>query len=93
MASRNRKLVPACDPVLQQWKYEVAGELGIALPGVQGAGFDAEMAGELGNIGGIAGRPDDWGSMTARQTGSIGGQITRRLVRRSEQGMNHTIRP
>lgn len=91
MANRNRKLVPACDPVLQQWKYEVASELGITLPGSSGAGFDSEMAGELGSMSGSSGGSDYWGNMTARQTGSIGGNITRRLIQHGEQGMNHTI--
>lgn len=89
--NRNRKLVPACDQVLQQWKYEIASELGVAIPGSSDAGFDAEMAGELGSFGGSSGGTEYWGNMTARQTGSIGGHMTRRLVKHAEQTMNQTI--
>lgn len=84
--SRNRKLVPECDQAIQQWKYEIAGELGLTVPGsASAAGFQSEMAGELGAVGGASGSYEDWGSMTARDTGSIGGSITRRLVRQAEQ--------
>lgn len=89
--SRNRKLVPECDQAIQQWKYEIAGELGLAIPGAASAGFHSEMAGELGGVGGAPSGSVDWGSMTARDTGSIGGSITRRLVRQAEQSAQQTM--
>jgi hypothetical protein len=89
--SRNRKLVPECDRAIQQWKYEIAGELGLTLPGSgSSTGFHSEMAGELGLEGGVSGSVD-WGSMTARETGSIGGSITKRLVRQAQQAAQQTI--
>lgn len=85
---RNRKLVPGCEQAIDQWKYEIAGELGVTMPGMaNGAGFDSEMAGELGAIGGSSGgtHPHYWGDYTARQMGSIGGHITRKLIQQAEQ--------
>lgn len=87
---RNRKLVPECDKAIQQWKYEIAGELGVVVPGPT-AGFDTEMAGELGSFGGSSNGHDYWGNMTSRDTGSIGGSITKRLVQMAEQQAQQTI--
>lgn len=92
--SRNRKLVPGCEQAIDQWKYEIAGELGVTMPGsAPGAGFDSEMAGELGAIGGSSGgsHPHYWGDYTARQMGTIGGHITRKLVQNAEQTAQNTI--
>ncbi len=90
--SRNRKLVPGCERAIDQWKYEIAGELGVAMPGsALGAGFDSEMAGELGAIGGSSGGSHYWGDYTSRQMGTIGGHITRKLVQQAEQTTQNTI--
>jgi len=90
--ANNRKLVAGCERAIDQWKYEIAGELGVTAPGAaNGAGFDSEMAGELGSIGGTSGGSHYWGDYTARQMGSIGGHITRRLVRQAEQTAQNTI--
>ncbi|MBW5448495.1 small, acid-soluble spore protein, alpha/beta type [Cohnella sp. CFH 77786] len=87
--SRNRKLVPECDKAIQQWKYELAGELGIA--GFSSSGFESEMAGELGSIGGASTGSEYWGNITAREAGTIGGNITKRLVQLAEQQAQQTI--
>lgn len=90
--ANNRKLVPGCNQAIDQWKYEIAGELGVAMPGSAfGTDFDSEMAGELGSIGGSSGGSHYWGDYTARQMGTIGGHITRRLVQQAEQTAQNTI--
>lgn len=58
----NQLLVPQANGALDQMKYEVAQELGIAIP----------QDGYQGN-------------MTTKDNGSLGGNITRRLVQMAEQ--------
>lgn len=58
----NQLLVPQANQALDQMKYEVAQELGIAIP----------QDGYQGN-------------MTTKENGSLGGQITKRLVQIAEQ--------
>lgn len=83
--SRNRKLVPECDPAIQQLKFEAASELGVPIGGSSGAGFDAEMAGELGTTGGSFGGRQYLGFLTSREAGSLGGYITKKLVQQAEE--------
>jgi hypothetical protein len=59
---RNTPVVVAAARALDQLKYEVASELGIATP-----------------------QDGYWGTMTTRDTGAIGGNITRKLVALAEQ--------
>ncbi len=58
----NQLLVPQANAALDQMKYEVAQELGIAIP----------QDGYQGN-------------MTTKDNGSLGGNITRKLVQLAEQ--------
>ncbi|WP_080832549.1 alpha/beta-type small acid-soluble spore protein [Cohnella massiliensis] len=82
---RNRKLVPECGAALDQMKYEVASELGVPF-GQNAGGLDAEFAGELGSVqAGFGGGSSYLGHLTAREAGSVGGEITKRLVRRAQQ--------
>ncbi|MFC5451834.1 alpha/beta-type small acid-soluble spore protein [Paenibacillus aestuarii] len=60
----NTLVVPQANAALNQLKYEVAQELGIAIP----------QDGYMGN-------------MATRDAGSIGGNITRRLVQIAEQSL------
>ncbi|OPA80930.1 spore protein [Paenibacillus selenitireducens] len=60
--SSNNLVVPQATAALDQLKYEVAQELGIAIP-----------------------QDGYYGNMVTRDTGSIGGNITRRLVTIAEQ--------
>ena len=87
MARRNRKLVPGCEAAIDRMKVEIASEFGVQ-PGAFGssnAGFDAEFAGELGAApAGGFGRGYG-GNLTAREAGSVGGEITKRLVRQAQQ--------
>ncbi|CAH1200001.1 Small, acid-soluble spore protein C [Paenibacillus allorhizoplanae] len=64
MSSSNTLVVPQANAALDQLKYEVAQELGIAIP-----------------------QDGYYGNMTSRETGSIGGSITRRLVQIAEQSL------
>jgi len=60
--SSNNLVVPQATAALDQMKYEIAQELGIAIPS---DGY--------------------YGNMATRDTGSIGGYITKRLVQMAEQ--------
>ena len=55
-------LIPQATRALDQFKYEVAQELGIHVP-----------------------TDGYWGNMTTRDTGTIGGYMTRKLVALAEQ--------
>ncbi|HEX7056197.1 MAG TPA: alpha/beta-type small acid-soluble spore protein [Bacilli bacterium] len=88
--SGRRKMVPESHQAIDQWKYEIAQELGLpvgkqALAAVQE--FDAEFATELGVIPAGSISEDYWGHIAARDTGAVGGAITRRLVRQAEQAI------
>ncbi len=58
----NTPLIPQATRALDQFKYEVAQELGIQVP-----------------------TDGYWGNMTTRDTGTIGGHMTRKLVALAEQ--------
>jgi hypothetical protein len=62
---RNTPVVPNAMKALEQFKYEVASELGITPP-----------------------QDGYWGTMTTRDTGSIGGNMTRKLVALAEQQLS-----
>ncbi|GBG07742.1 MULTISPECIES: alpha/beta-type small acid-soluble spore protein [Paenibacillus] len=62
--SSNNLLVPQATAALDQMKFEVAQELGIAIP-----------------------QDGYYGNMATRDTGSIGGYITKRLVQIAEQSL------
>lgn len=82
--ARRSKLVPECSQALNLMKFEIATELGV--PMSQGtAGLDTEFAGELGSIGAASAGSQYFGNLTSRETGSIGGEITKRLVRQAQQ--------
>ncbi|MFD1953934.1 small, acid-soluble spore protein, alpha/beta type [Paenibacillus thailandensis] len=83
MARSNKVVVEASKAALNQMKYEIAAELGL-MPGYGGGSLDAEFAGELGTVS--AGRVD-WENLQTRQAGSVGGQITRRLIAQAEQAL------
>jgi hypothetical protein len=86
MARRSNKLVvPECANALKQMKYEVASELGVPIGAQGGSGADTEFAGELGSIGSMNSGQQYLGNLTSREAGSIGGGITKRLVRQAQQ--------
>lgn len=61
----NTHLVKGITRAMDQFKYEVAAELGIQTPS---DGY--------------------WGTMTTRDTGAIGGNMTRKLVAMAEQQLS-----
>ncbi|QQE80748.1 alpha/beta-type small acid-soluble spore protein [Alicyclobacillus sp. SO9] len=62
----NTPIYPGALKALEQFKYEVASELGINPP-----------------------QDGYWGTMTTRDTGSIGGNMTRKLVALAEQQLSN----
>lgn len=90
MARNNRKIVPESRQVLQQWKYEIAAEFGLPVGGAGAFGSaDAEFAGELGAMGTGQSSGGSWGHLTSRENGSVGGEITKRLVSLAERNFIH----
>jgi hypothetical protein len=87
MARSNRIVVPASKEMLKQMKYEIAGELGLYSAPAPGTG-DAEFAGELGGTGSSSQPTIQWSTLATRQAGSVGGEITKRLVAKAEQTLH-----
>lgn len=90
MTRSNKKLVPASKDALYRMKYEIAAELGLPVGHSYGAnGYgDSEFASELGmssEYGHGMMSHDNWGHLTARDAGSVGGEITKRLIAQAEQ--------
>ncbi|NGM82295.1 alpha/beta-type small acid-soluble spore protein [Paenibacillus sp. 7124] len=88
MARNNRKIVPESREMLKQMQFEIAAEFGLYGP-TSGAGADTEFASELGMLGGVsaASRTPYLGHLTSRDNGSVGGEITKRLVKQAEQAL------
>jgi small acid-soluble spore protein A (major alpha-type SASP) len=61
----NQPLVQGAGAALDQFKYEVARELGLNVQ-----------------------RGDYWGDLPARQCGSVGGQMVRRMIRLAEEQLS-----
>ncbi|MBD2845850.1 alpha/beta-type small acid-soluble spore protein [Paenibacillus sp. IB182496] len=90
MAGRsNQKVVPACKPALDQMKYEIAAELGLYVHSGSSpaGGADAEFAGELGAQHNQAAHVP-WSQLATREAGSVGGEITRRIIQQAQQGLH-----
>ncbi|XEC95359.1 small, acid-soluble spore protein, alpha/beta type [Paenibacillus tarimensis] len=85
MPRNNKKVVPESRQALEQMKYEIATELGLVIPSAANGATDAEFAGELGSVGGSAAGYVPWEQVATREAGSVGGQITRRLIQQAEQ--------
>lgn len=89
MARSNRKLIPESHQVLHQWKYEIAAEFGLPVSSSGGAlgSADTEFAGELGIGGTTTGYSSYWGHLTSRENGSVGGEITKRLIAHAQRNL------
>jgi hypothetical protein len=88
MARSNRKVVPESRQMLDQMKYEIAAEFGLNVGyGGRGlAGADTEFGSELGEVSDHSyGQYNGWGHLTSRENGSVGGEITKRLIRQAQQ--------
>ncbi|MHA6532704.1 small, acid-soluble spore protein, alpha/beta type [Paenibacillus sp. BAC0078] len=86
MARTNRTVVPESRAMLKQMQYEIASEFGL-YGASYGGGADTEFASELGTIGGGMGGRLYLGHLTSRDNGSVGGEITKRLVKQAEQSL------
>lgn len=72
--------------ILNQWKYEIADELGIYVSIVSTTSLDVEFADELGSTTQPqSSQQADWGNITSREAGSIGGSITKRLIQEAQK--------
>lgn len=88
MARSNRKVVPESRQMLDQMKYEIAAEFGLNVGYGQSAlaGADTEFGSELGAVSDHSyGQYKGWGHLTSRENGSVGGEITKRLIRQAEK--------
>ncbi|WP_138753711.1 alpha/beta-type small acid-soluble spore protein [Paenibacillus sinopodophylli] len=89
MSRSNKVVVPTSKAALNQLKYEIAAEFGLTSGGFTGAGVDSEFAGELGaETGAGSGNIVHWSSLSTRQAGSVGGEITKRLIAQAESVLN-----
>lgn len=86
MARNNRTVVPESRAMLKQMQYEIAAEFGL-YGANYGGGADTEFASELGSIEGGFGRSKYLGHLSSRDNGSVGGEITKRLVKQAEQSL------
>jgi len=87
-SSKRRQIVPEAHKALDAMKYEIAAELGLPVGQNRTAVFgDTEFAAELGEAGsaGSSGGEDYWGYIASRDTGAVGGHMTRRLIRKAQE--------
>ncbi|MOA18462.1 Small, acid-soluble spore protein A [compost metagenome] len=85
MARSNKIVVPTSKAALNQLKYEIAAEFGLTTGAYSHAG-DTEFAGELGDAAsGAQSNQVYWSQLSTRQAGSVGGEITKRLISQAEQ--------
>lgn len=85
--SSNNLVVPGAGKALYQLKYEIAAELGIPVGTNLAAYADTEFATELGSIRGSDIPEDYWGHLSTRDSGAVGGHITKRLVQQAQQAL------
>lgn len=75
-------VVPSCQSVLDEMKYEIAAELGLTEV-ANNYDFNTEFADEMGTISAPA--SIHWPTMSTRNVGFIGGNMTKRLIEQAEQ--------
>ncbi|MFF2912248.1 small, acid-soluble spore protein, alpha/beta type [Paenibacillus sp. NPDC057934] len=85
MARNNRKVVPESRTMLKQMQYEIAAEFGLYGPSY-GGGADTEFASELGFTN-ASSRSQYLGHLTSRDNGSVGGEITKRLIQQAQESL------
>lgn len=91
MASKGQKqIIPESRKRLYDMKYEIAAEFGLPVynplyPSVN-VGADSEFGSELGQSSTY--ESVQWGQLTSRQNGSVGGEITKRLVQSAERALS-----
>ncbi|MBP1992628.1 alpha/beta-type small acid-soluble spore protein [Paenibacillus eucommiae] len=83
--SSNHKVVPESKMALDILKYEIAAELGLPVGKNSMANVNEEFASELGSVPSSSVKEDYWGFISSRDSGAVGGQITKRLIQRAEE--------
>ncbi len=88
MAGRKKSyVVPGCRAALDEWKYEIAEELGL----FKDSDHTVEFAAEFDTIGEqlivSPGGKKTWADVSAREAGSVGGRITARLIAAAQQSI------
>lgn len=86
MSRSNKVVVPQCKAALNAMKYEIAAEFGLTAS-YAGNGADTEFAGELGAVESNGRYGVQWSNLSTRQAGSVGGEITKRLIAQAQQVM------
>lgn len=83
MSRSNQVVIEGSKAALRQMKYEIAAEFGLT-SGYGDGSVDTEFAGELGTAspGHV-----QWSNLSTRQAGSVGGEITKRLIAQAEKVM------
>ena len=89
MSRSNKLVVQECKATLNQMKYEIAAEFGLMNSSYAGGAADTEFAGELGSVSSAGGASINWSELATRQAGSVGGEITKRLVAQAEKVMGN----
>lgn len=86
-SNNNTKVVPESKQALDLLKYEIAAELGLPVgkQALQSLDSNTEFASELGAIPVSSIKEDYWGHIASRDTGAVGGTITKRLIQRAEE--------
>jgi len=80
MAGRNKqKVVPGAQLALNALKYEIAAELGLS------GDISSEFAAELGSIQTATAGMPNWGNISSREVGTLGGAMTSRLVQTAQK--------
>ncbi|WP_168123983.1 alpha/beta-type small acid-soluble spore protein [Paenibacillus sp. HB172176] len=88
MSRSNQCVVPSCQAALNAMKYEIAAEFGLCSSSYAGGSTDTEFAGELGSVSSAGGHGSvQWSAISTRQAGSVGGEITKRLVAQASQAL------
>lgn len=82
----NHKIVPGCEKILEQWKYEIAAEMGLSVGMNLSNSTDTEFASELGTAP-MSADSRYWGHIASRDTGAVGGAITRRLIEQAQKAL------
>lgn len=82
----NKHIVKGAHKALDQLKYEIAAEMGLPVgQSLSNFSADTEFATELGSIPASQMKEDYWGHIASRDSGAVGGTITKRLVQQAEQ--------
>jgi hypothetical protein len=87
MAKRQKQyIVPESRQALHELKYEIASELGIIPLQTTSIGYDTEFSSELAAES-TKHNHIDWGILTSRETGAVGGRMTARFI----ESAKHTL--